>query len=226
MKNCPFCNAENKDNSYSCVKCGKKIPDVGKPTPSAQKRKLTGFKIFLITLFSVIGAMIIVLGFLFVFTDVLTTKEVSYEDQVKDEDSNEFDKWELSEEQQKLINTYGYPDEFIVVFDQDNENTRTETWLFEDMEVSYTFTGGKYNSSDRVITNELLSDDYEIRPEDFVYNMKPEDINNLLGDEGVVETDPDTDYKIITYGEGLIVCTFDADDAFLNILRAREIRSD
>jgi len=121
---------------------------------------------------------------------------------------------------------FGYPDEFMIVFDQDNENTRIETWLYEDMESSYTFVSGKYNSSDKVITDKLLSDDFNINPEDFVYGMSPDEVNHLLGDEGIVEVDSDTNLKTLTYREGLIVCSFTADEALVSILRARGIRSD
>jgi len=138
----------------------------------------------------------------------------------------ELQKAELSSDQERLLSMFGYPDEFMIVFDQDNENTRIETWLYEDMESSYTFISGKYNSSDKVVTDKLLSDDFNINPEDFVYGMSPDEVNHLLGDEGIVEVDSDTNLKTLTYREGLIVCSFTADEALVSILRARGIRSD
>ncbi len=138
----------------------------------------------------------------------------------------ELQKEKLGSDQERLLSIFGYPDEFIIVFDLDNEKTRIETWLYEDMESSYTFISGEYNSSDRVITDELLSDDFDINPEDFVYGMSPDEVNRLLGDEGIVEVDNDTNLKTITYGEGLIVCNFTADEALVSVLRARGIRSD
>ena len=232
---CPKCNSENKPGDSYCISCGETLTSKSDGitldtqtdiTAIEPRKKSSGLKIFLITLFSVIGVVIIVLCSLFFFTDIFTVKGTDYLSQDKKEISNELSKWKLSQEQQELIGTFGYPEEFFIMFNLENEKSRLETWLYKDMEVSFTFTEGKYNSSNRVVTDELLPDDYEIGPEDFVSGMKPEDIDDLLDDSGIVKVDSDTNFIVITYGEGLIVCTFDADETFLNILRGRRIRPD
>ena len=226
MRSCPFCNEENKDNNYFCIKCGNKLSKKEGSPSSPPKRKISGFKIFIILILSIVVLSIIVLSVLYIFTDFLRVREATISEESQDQYLQKGEEIELSEDQKRLLSMFGYPDEFMIVFDQDNKNLRIETWLYEDMESSYTFLSGKYNSSDRVITDELLSDDFDINPEDFVYGMSPDEVNHLLGDEGIVEIDSDTNLKTITYGEGLIVCKFTANAALVSVLRARGIRSD
>jgi len=224
MRSCPFCNEETEDNNIFCAKCGNKLPKEEKLPAPSPKRKISGFKIFIVLILSIVGLSIVVLSVLYIFTDYLRVREATISEESQDQYLQEGEEIGLSEDQERIISIFGYPDEFVIVFDQDNKNLRIETWLYEDMKSSYTFMSGEYNSSDRVITDELLSDDFDINPEDFVYGMSPEEVNHLLGEEGIVEIDSDTNLKTITYGEGLIVCKFTADEALVSILRAKRIR--
>lgn len=135
MRICPNCNEENKDNAEFCVKCGNKLPKKEKfPAPSP-KRKISGFKIFIILTIFIVGLSIIVLGVLYIFTDYLRVREATISEESQDQYLQKGEEIELSEDQERVLSMFGYPDEFIIVFDQDNKNLRIETWLYEDMEL-------------------------------------------------------------------------------------------
>jgi hypothetical protein len=139
------------------------------------------------------------------------------------EEVKELAKEELSYDQKRLLSMFGYPDEFIVVFDEENNNLRVEIWIYEAMESSFTFEGGKYDSRDRVITPNLSSDSYDIKPQDFVYAMSPDEVCYLMGENGEEIIDPTTGYKVLIFGEGIIACTFNLDDALINVARLRKV---
>ena len=132
----------------------------------------------------------------------------------------------LSEDQARVTSIFGNPDEFVIVFSQNGEYSRAETWLFEEMEVSFTFLDGEYDTSDKVITAKLENDNFDIKPEDFAITMSPDEINNLIGEIGIEKIDPETNLKVLTFGEGVITCTFDPDDSLLIVIRMRRVLPD
>ncbi|GAG55422.1 unnamed protein product, partial [marine sediment metagenome] len=93
----------------------------------------------------------------------------------------------------------------------------------EAMQSSFLFEGGKYTSSEMVITPKLLPDNYNLRPEDFVYSMTPEEVGYLIGEDGYQITETNTGLKTIIYGEGNIVCTYNTDDLLVYVSRSKEV---
>jgi hypothetical protein len=150
------------------------------------------------------------------------TEETSKEapDSIEEEEEEEeqiFDLPEekLSDDQLLLLSIFGYPDEYVIIFDEWNNNKRAEVWIFEAMQSSFLFEGGEYSSSEVVITPELLQDNYNIRPEQFVYSMTPDEVEYLVGEEG---------YQIIETNTGLsIVCTYNADDLLVYVSRSKKV---
>jgi len=156
------------------------------------------------------------------------TEETSEEAPASDEEEEEekiFDLPEekLSDDQLLLLSIFGYPDEYVIIFDEENNNKRVEVWIFEAMQSSFLFEGGVYSSSEVVITPELLPDDYDIRPEEFVYSMTPDEVEYLVGEEGYQLIETNTGLKSIIYGDGSIVCTFNTDDLLVYVSRSKKV---
>ena len=130
---------------------------------------------------------------------------------------------ELTDDQMQVLSMLGYPDEYVIIFDEGNSNKRIEVWIFEAMQSSFLFEGGKYTSSEMVITPTLLPDNYNIRPEEFVYSMTPEEVGYLVGDDGHQIIETNTGLKTIIYGEGNIVCTYNTDDLLVYVSRSKKV---
>ena len=96
----------------------------------------------------------------------------------------ELPKEELTEDQLQVLSMLGYPDEYVIIFDEGNDNIRIEVWVFEAMQSSFLFEKGKYSGSEMVITPILLPDNYNIRPEEFVYSMTPDEVELIIGEIG------------------------------------------
>ncbi len=135
----------------------------------------------------------------------------------------ELPKEELSDDQLQVLSMLGYPDEYVIIFDEGNSNKRIEVWIFEAMQSSFLFEGGKYTSSEMVITPTLLPDNYNIRPEEFVYSMTPEEVGYLIGDDGHQIIEINTGLKTIIYGDGIIVCTYNTDDMLIYVSRSKKV---
>ncbi len=135
----------------------------------------------------------------------------------------ELPKEELTEDQLQILSMLGYPDEYVIVFDEGNDNIRVEIWIFEAMQSSFLFEGGKYSGSEMVITPILLPDNYNIRPEEFVYSMTPYEVGLLIGEDGYQITETNTGIKTIIYGEGNIACTYNTDDLLVFVSRSKKV---
>jgi len=130
-------------------------------------------------------------------------------------------KEKLSPDQQSLLAMAGYPEEFIIIFDEGNANIRIETWVYEDMERYFAFQGGTYAGGEDITSQQLKDDKYKVVPEDFVYALSPEDVTSLIGQKGDEYIDKTTGLKVIKYADGLITCSFSPDDALIGVSRTR-----
>ncbi len=155
----------------------------------------------------------------------VTVEEVDLEETEEEAEEQiiELPKEELTEDQLQVLSMLGYPDEYVIVFDEGNDNIRIEIWVFEAMQSSFLFEGGKYSGSEMVITPILLPDNYNIRPEEFVYSMTPDEVGLLIGEDGYQITETNTGIKTIIYGEGIIVCTYNTDDLLVFVSRSKKV---
>ena len=142
-----------------------------------------------------------------------------------DEQILELPKEELTEDQLQVLSMLGYPDEYMIIFDEGNDNKRVEVWVFEAMQASFLFEGGKYTGSETVITPGLILDDYNIGPEEFVHSMTPDEVKHLIGEEGYQVTETNTDLKTIIYGDGIIVCTYNTDNLLVYVSRSKKFET-
>lgn len=126
----------------------------------------------------------------------------------------------LSNDQKVLVAVFGYPDQFLAVFD---ENNRSETWLYEAMQYCFTFKNGVYSGRQRYVPIENIDDKYNINPSQFSYDISSVDIGKIIGGKCIEVSDPGTGYKTIIFGEGSIACTFDTKDKLVCILRQKAL---
>lgn len=143
----------------------------------------------------------------------------------KERPTSKLSKKEPISDQERLISMFGYPDEFVIIFDEGDSNSRIETWIYEGMEASFIFKDGKYFNGDRVITSDLAPDGYDVRPQDFVYAMSPDELNSLIGEIGKETIEENTGLKVLNFGSGIIVSMFNSDDVLVGVSRTRKIVS-
>jgi len=225
MKFCPACKTANKEKNIYCISCGKKLLLEPKDTASGSK-KISGFKIFLIAFFSFLAVCFITFGSIFIFSDILDSKEVSYEEQDQSNKPSALGKKPLSPDQEKLISVFGYPDEFIIIFNHGGDVSRIETWVYEAMKSYFTFEDGIYIEGDRFVTAEFKDDSYDVTPQDFIEGMTPIQVEQLLGETGIKIRDSETGFMVLAFGQGIISCTFDSGNNLLNVARLRESFND
>ena len=228
---CPNCGSVIAKGNIFCNKCGKELIETGskKEThkyiegPVVEKSRNLSFKIFigLVSGFAAIVIIVLILVYAIGINN-LTNPFKPITEAGKGEQITELPKEELTEDQLQVLSILGYPDEYVIIFDEGNNNIRIEMWTFEAMQSSFLFEGGKYISSEVVITPVLLPDDYNIRPEEFVYSMTSEEVGCLIGEDGHQITETSTGLKTIIYGEGNIVCTYNTDNLLVYVSRSKE----
>lgn len=99
----------------------------------------------------------------------------------------------LSPDQQELVDTFGYPQRFVISYVQyaeegDNLLVRHETWYYSEHQQSITFIGGDIVETAEI--DEEVSTDGEItygtyKPEDFEFAMDYDAVAGVIG--GTIE---------------------------------------
>ncbi len=245
---CPDCKSVITPDDVFCKECGKRIiesdskQDASKKATSEYIEKpvvRTGrnrnFKIFvgLVGGFTAIAVIVLLLVYVIDISNLTSPfKSTSEAEKVEEDDLKETSEEastnieeELTDDQLQVLSMLGYPDEYVIVFDEGNNNIRIEVWIFEAMQASFLFEGGKYTSSEMVITPTLLPDNYNIRPEEFVYSMTPDEVGSLIGEDGYQITETNTGLKTIIYGEGKIVCTYNTDNLLVYVSRSKKVET-
>jgi len=208
MKKFPFCSSNNKDSTLFCKSCGKSMPE-----PPSTKEAQAPSKPFMKP--GKLKMTLIAAGVsLLVLITVLLPSACSANKAALPKET-------LSSDQQSLIAMAGYPEEFLIIFDEGNANIRTETWVYEDMERYFAFQGGTYMGGEDITSQQLKDDKYKVVPEDFVYALSPEEVTALIGAKGDEYIDKTTGLKIIKYAGGLVICSFSPEDALIGVSRTR-----
>lgn len=125
----------------------------------------------------------------------------------------------LSSEQKKLIDTLGYPDEFVIAFDNHSKSVRSEVWTYAHFDRSFYFEQGDYGGSQRSVSK-VPSSRMGISPDMFFYSMSPQQINALLG-KGDEIVDQITYKRYLLYQEAKIVCVFDFEDRLIGVSKSQ-----
>jgi hypothetical protein len=226
---CPECGSQNKPGTSFCASCGNDLQSgsitstkkTETPEKAANTKKRSSvLKIFLIIIFSIVGIGIVVLVGLYFFSDFLAPEE---SEELIVSDNIELPKEEMSDKQKRLLGMFGDPDEFIILFDEGDNNSRLESWIYEGMKGYFSFKDGAYIGGDRVVTEPLKEDGYKLRPEDFVYGLNKDEVRAIVGEHGQESMDEATGYTLLNFGTGNLVCTFNEEGLLINVVRSRNI---
>jgi hypothetical protein len=132
----------------------------------------------------------------------------------------------LSTDQKNLISMVGYPNEFTIIFDEENNNMRLEAWIYKALQSSFIFKAGKFDSREKkILETEFLDDNYRIKPEDFSYGMSIAEVEEFIGEKGNEIIEPNTSLKTLVYGNGLIVCAFNSNNLLNGVARIKQASS-
>jgi len=126
----------------------------------------------------------------------------------------------LSVEQQKIVDTFGYPQQFTISYlPQGNTETtqlaRTETWLYPEHQKSITFIAGKIYSVDELEATTGTMTYSDLKPEVFDFSMNYDDIAEIVGADTIepVEIAPElnTEGQLQTYVADHLVFTIESN---------------
>ena len=84
-----------------------------------------------------------------------------------------------SQDQAEFINSFGYPDVFILSMD---DKTRFESWTYYDMERNFTFLDGQFIEAKTISDLGKEFDFPQFRPCQFDYNMTLAQAEQILGE--------------------------------------------
>ncbi len=131
----------------------------------------------------------------------------------------------LSAEQKELFAMFGAPSHFTILFavDWDSETlTRTETWVYPDLNYIYAFRNGSYIGGKRAAYISAGEGNFHYTPLHFTADLSPEDIVAFLGSEPekVEETGP---VKTYHYKTKKLALSFDRQGRLLSVVRAPEV---
>lgn len=251
MKACPGCGALNNDKSTFCISCGNKIEEkilfcrycgnkilstnkfckscgneVRKSAPISQQKDISKIsqippqkkkrnKKLIITLS-------IILPIFFIFLVVILFIVISIFPLTNPEEI----KAELGPDQERVIKLFGYPDQFLIMFDEGNNNNRIDAWTYSEMETIFIFENGTYDSTEEYFNKVILEDKQEVFPDNFIYAMTPDEIKTLISKESVESFDESTGLKVLTFSKGDIICIFNPDDELIIVSKQLKLSGD
>ena len=180
---CPYCNEELRPGDKFCRYCGKEInqPEVTGvfETPEEFVPKRDKLKISLVVISSIFGFVILALAGIFLARYLIENNTIStIYDEISGERENTT-KAELGHDQERVIKLFGYPDQFLILFDEGNNN-RIDTWTYSEMETIFIFENGNYASTEEYYKKVILDDKQKVFPDDFIYAMTPDEVETLI----------------------------------------------
>ncbi len=210
MKTCPDCKKKNDDSSSYCIGCGSRLGEQAKP------RSFRNFIIAISLIFSVVLMGLIVL---FILNSGL--KQI-FRQQAAEASNGSGDTgiqcmYDAGDDQEKVLSIFGYPDQFIVLFDEGNGNKRIDSWMYADMESCFLFENGVYAGSSDYMVDDAGTGKYDIRPCDFAYGMTPSEVEAVLEEEGRESLEQSTGLKLLIFGDGEVICIFNDMDRLIGI---------
>lgn len=213
MKTCPDCKKINDDSSSYCIGCGSALAKQAKP------RSFRNFIIAISLIFSVVLMGLIVLFFLTSggLLDIFRPQAAGSPQDAGKEDTFREGLYNASYDQKKILSTFGYPDQFMVLFDEGDGNKRIDSWMYADMEACFLFEDGVYVDSSDYMVDDAGTGKYDIRPCDFVYGMAPSEVEEVLEEEGRESLEQSTGLKLLIFGDGEVICIFNDMDRLIGI---------
>lgn len=178
-----------------------KITSVNTPASSNQKKS----KKKLIVALSVFGSVLF-LGLIITLILAFSIFPLTNPDEIKAE---------LGADQERVIKLFGYPDQFLITFDEGNNNNRIDLWTYSEMETIFIFEEGTFDSTEEYFNKVILEDKQEVFPDNFIYAMTPDEVKKLISKESVESIDEITGLKVLTFSNGDIICIFNPDDELI-----------
>lgn len=225
MKKCLTCHTVNEDSNKFCLNCGKeikglaeiKVPGTSKRVAAKDlpKKKKSKLKISLIVIGSVFCFIVLIIGALLTASYFIDKNEASIKTYGASRVEEALTKAVFGPDQKRVIKLFSYPDQFLIFFDEGDNNKRIDTWIYSEMETSFIFENGAYNSTEPYLTEIVLEDRQEVFPDDFVYAMAPDEIEMLIGKEGIESFNKSTGLKILAFNKEGIICIFNPEDELI-----------
>ena len=249
-KFCIKCGSEIKESYLFCVNCGKKVlssnrfckycgGEVKKPlsseiafssntkiaqpsqiyienikpekTPTSAKPRKSHKKLII--------TLSIVLPIAFTFLAVIIFLAIS----IFPLDNTAKIKAEMGPDQQRVIKLFGYPDQFLITFDESNNNSRIDVWTFSEMETTFIFEKGAYDSTKEYYNKVFLEDKQKVFPDNFIYGMTPDEVKTLISKESEESIDEITGLKVLNFDNGGIICVFNPEDKLVIVSKQLKI---
>ncbi|MHB8279114.1 MAG: zinc ribbon domain-containing protein [Candidatus Humimicrobiaceae bacterium] len=135
-------------------------------------------------------------------------------------------KAELGPDQERVIKLFGYPDQFLIMFDESNNNNRIDAWTYSEMETIFIFENGAYDSTEEYYNKVILEDKQKVFPDNFIYAMTPDEVKTLISKESVEKFDENTGLKVLTFSKGDIICIFNPDDELIIVSKQLKLSED
>lgn len=129
----------------------------------------------------------------------------------------------LGTDQSWLVSIFGYPDEFMIIFTEEEDSKKIECWQYVDMQSYYTFYNGKFIDSDIYISEDFESDSVTLKPQDLKYGMTPDETAATIGGEPNQIIKLENGYEVYSFKDGLVICTFNLDGALIGINRLKKV---
>ena len=232
---CVHCGSKTLSTNKFCKSCGKeikspasfainskikqpapisvnKITSVNIPTSSNQKKS----KKKLIVALSVFG-LVLFLGLIITLILVFSIFPLTGSDKIKAE---------LAPDQERVIKLFGYPDQFLIMFDESNNNSRTDLWTYSEMGTIFIFENGAYDSTREYYNKVILENRQKVFPDNFIYAMTPDEVKALIRKESVESFDESTGLKVLNFSNGDIVCIFNPDDKLIIVSKQLKLSED
>lgn len=130
--------------------------------------------------------------------------------------------YDLSPDQEKLISSFGYPGEYVIIFDRENSK-RVDMWMYPELERYFMFENGIYAGGKETIHPDLKKDDIDVKPEEFTMDMKIDDVIKVVGIEAQKNIDDKLKLTGLSFYEGLLTVAFNEKEEIVNITRTKEI---
>ena len=97
-------------------------------------------------------------------------------------DQSILSEYSLSKEQEEIVDTLGYPEQFFITYLPQGEGdlVRTEVWYYPSYQVKTTFLNGKtFAVEDFVIEYEVIPT--TLKPEDYYFAQTYDEVEDVLG---------------------------------------------
>jgi hypothetical protein len=135
-------------------------------------------------------------------------------------------KAEMSADQKRVIKLFGYPDQFLIMFDESNNNNRQDLWTYSEMETIFIFENGFFDSTKEYYNKVVLEGKQKVFPDNFIFGMTPDEVKALISKESVESIDEVTGLKVLTFDNGGIICVFNPNDKLIIVSKQLKLSED